>query len=230
MMNPRVTAPIAFASTLPLPAAHDIHAPAVSSDWRQKLPVFAGKGVTIRELRQSDAQMLFTMLTAPEVARFVTPPPTTVEGFEKFIAWTARERAAGRCFTFGIVPTGFDDAVGLIQVRALAPNFSRAEWGFALGSAFWGCNLFQESARMTVDFAMDTVGVHRIEARSDAANGRGNGALRKLGAVEEAVMRGSFRRDGQHVDQILWSILDDDWRARQPRAIQTKTVWGARVH
>ena len=36
-----------------------------------------------------------------------------------------------------------------------------------------------------LDFAFETVGVHRLEARSAVANGRGNGALRKMGAVQE---------------------------------------------
>jgi len=52
------------------------------------------------------------------------------------------------------------------------------------------------------------------------ANGRGNGALRKIGAVQEGLLRRSFLRNGQHYDQVLWGILADDWRlqriAQQP--------------
>ena len=48
--------------------------------------------MTLRELRASDAPSLFAMLTTEEVTRFISPPPTTVEGFVKFIAWTIRER------------------------------------------------------------------------------------------------------------------------------------------
>ena len=64
-------------------------------------------------------------------------------------------------------------------------------------------------------FAFETLGVHRLEARAAVRNGRGNGALRKLGAVPEGDLRQSFLRDGQYTDQILWAILDSDWqRAR----------------
>jgi RimJ/RimL family protein N-acetyltransferase len=45
------------------------------------------------------------------------------------------------------------------------------------------------------------------------ANGRGNGALRKLGAVQEGVLRRSFLKNGQFLDQMLWSILGEEWRA-----------------
>ena len=66
---------------------------------------------------------------------------------------------------------------------------------------------------MVVDFAVETVGVRRLEARAVVANGRGNGALRKLGAVQEGILRRSFLKNGQHLDQILWSILREEWRS-----------------
>jgi RimJ/RimL family protein N-acetyltransferase len=46
------------------------------------------------------------------------------------------------------------------------------------------------------------VGVHRLEARSIAANKRGNAALRKMGTMQET---------------------QDDWR-------QVKMVWGPEFH
>jgi len=194
-----------------------------SSDWRAGLPVLASETVTLRELRLSDAPSLLAMLAADEVVRFISPPPDTVEGFERFIAWTHAQRAAGQYICFAVVPKGYDVAVGLFQVRQLEPGFGTAEWGFAIGSPFWGTGVFSEGARMVVDFVFEEVGVHRLEARAAARNGRGNGALRKLGAVQEGVLRRSFLRNGEYLDQLLWSILDEDWR-------QSKAVWGAKVH
>jgi RimJ/RimL family protein N-acetyltransferase len=37
-------------------------------------------------------------------------------------------------------------------------------------------------------------------------------ALRKLGAVPEGVLRQSFCRHGQVMDQTLWSLIASDWR------------------
>jgi RimJ/RimL family protein N-acetyltransferase len=193
------------------------------SDWRQALPVLAGSMVTLRDLRLSDAPSLLAMLATEEVARFISPPPTTVEGFERFIAWTHRERAAGNYVCFGVVPHGMDTAVGIFQIRQLEPGFATAEWGFALGSAYWGTGVFLDAAKIVVDFAFEGVGVHRLEARAAVVNGRGNGALRKIGAMQEGILRKSFLRNGVYLDQALWTILDEDWR-------RSKTVWGVRVH
>lgn len=202
---------------------HNARTVHTESNWRKALPVLAGTMVTLRELRLSDAPSLLAMLATDEVARFISPPPTTVDGFERFIAWTHRERAAGNYVCFGVVPHGTDTAIGIFQVRQLEPGFATAEWGFAMGSAFWGTGMFSDAAKMTIDFAFETIGTHRLEARAAVANGRGNGALRKIGASQEGILRKSFLRNGEYLDQALWTILDEDWR-------RAKSVWGPRVH
>lgn len=195
----------------------------VQTDWRKGLPFLVGERVALRELRRADAPSLLAMLAAEEVARFISPPPTTVEGFERFIDWTQRQRAGGTYACFAVVPDGMDSAIGIFQVRQLDPSFLIAEWGFALGSPFWGTGLFADAARLTIAFAFETLGTHRLEARVAAQNGRGNGALQKIGAVREGVLRKSFLRNGQYLDQILWSIVREDW-------MQSKTVWGSAIH
>lgn len=191
----------------------------VSSDWKHGLPVLSGHGITLRELRVSDATALLALLTTEEVTKFISPPPTTTQGFERFIQWAQRERLAGRYLCFAVVPDGCDTAVGLFQVRQLNSDFETAEWGFALGSAYWGSGLFQSGAEMVIEFAFDVVGVHRLEARAAVENGRGNGALRKMGAVQEGILRKSFLRGGKYLDQSLWAILNEDW-------YRAKAVWG----
>jgi len=186
--------------------------PVTSSDWRHGLPIIAGAGFSLRELRLGDAASLLTLLTTEEVTRFISPPPSTVDGFERFILWTQRERVAGNYICFGVVPDGTDVAVGLFQVRQMEPGFGTAEWGFALGSAYWGSGLFVKGAQLVADFAFDVVGVHRLEARSAVPNGRGNGALKKIGATQEGVLRKSFTCNGEQLDQNLWTLIDDDWR------------------
>jgi ribosomal-protein-alanine N-acetyltransferase len=152
-----------------------------------------------------------------DVTRFISPPPSTIEGFQRFIAWAQRERSAGTHACFAILAPGTDTAVGLIQIRALHGEFRVAERGFALAHELWGTGVFISSARLALEFAFDELGVHRLEARAVVHNGRGNAALRKLGAVQEGVLRQAFFRNGEHMDQVIWSLLARDWRHTQPR-------------
>ena len=207
-----------ISSSPPPPAA------GLPSDWRTGLPVLTGSQVVLRELRASDAASLFTLLTTEEVARFISPPPTSVDGFERFIAWTLRQRASGSYVCFAVTVAGSDTAVGIFQVRQLDPGFGMAEWGFALGSAFWGTGAFQDGATLLLDFAFGTLGVHRLEARATVENGRGHGALLKMGAVPEGRLRKSFLRHGQFHDQILYALLDQDWTGAAPGALPARPM------
>ena len=201
----------------------------VTTDWQQRLPILSGQHVVLRELRASDAHSLLALLTTEEVTRFISPPPTTVEGFEQFIAWTHQQRTAGTYICYAVTIQGFDTAIGIFQVRQQDAHFATAEWGFVLGSPFWGTGVFKESAELVAEFVFDILGTHRLEARAAVPNGRGNGALLKMGAVQECVLRRSFVRDGHTMDQVLYAILEDDWRVMRSPA-PARTSIHARVH
>jgi RimJ/RimL family protein N-acetyltransferase len=198
-------------------------APPLTAAWRAGLPVLEGLRLTLRELRLTDAPTLLALLTTEEVARFISPPPTSVEEFEGFITWAHRKRQAGTYACFVVVPEGSDAPVGIFQVRALSADFTTAEWGFALRAEYWGRGLFLDSALLIMRFVFETVGVRRLEARACVENGRANGALRKTGAVREGVLRHTFAKDGSYRDQYLWSILRHEWWPRT-------TVRGDAVH
>jgi [ribosomal protein S5]-alanine N-acetyltransferase len=210
--------------TMPALAAERSVSDIVSTDWRLGLPVLTGAQVVLRELRTSDAPSLFALLTTEEVSRFISPPPTTVEGFERFIGWAHRQRRAGSYACFAVTLANDDTAIGIFQLRELEPGFGTAEWGFAIGSPYWGTGVFQEGAELLVSFAFEAVGVHRLEARAAVRNGRGNGALRKIGAVQEGLLRKSFLKNGEYLDQTLWTILDEDWQARRCWASEEGTI------
>jgi RimJ/RimL family protein N-acetyltransferase len=196
-----------------------------STNWRDGLPMLRGEQVALRELRQADAASLFALLTTQEVSRFISPPPSSLDGFERFIAWTIRQRTAGTYACFAVTLQESETAIGIFQVRQLDADFQAAEWGFAIGSQFWGTGVFQDGARLVLEFVFDTLHVHRLEARAASLNGRGNGALQKMGAVQEAVLRKSFQFNGEYVDQLLYAILDEDWRlARDVASSRRLTV------
>jgi RimJ/RimL family protein N-acetyltransferase len=181
--------------------------------WRAGLPVLTGALSSLRELAPEDAPNLLPLLSAPEVARFISPPPHSLEQFTWFIETSRAERAAGRYAGYALVPHGQHAAVGVVQLRQTERGFATAEWGFAMGSRWWGSGLFMDASRLLLEFAFDTVGVHRLEARAAAANARCQAAMQKVGAVREGVLRKSLTAaDGTRLDQVLWSLLAEDWR------------------
>jgi RimJ/RimL family protein N-acetyltransferase len=195
-----------------------------TANWRDSLPFLTGAAVTLRELEASDAPALHDALSSDVVTRYLAPPPSTVEGFAAFIERAHWQRRSGQYACFAVVPHGSDMPVGLFQIRALDPSFGTAEWGFAIAPEFWGAGVFADGARLLINFAFEIVGVHRLEARAAMKNGRANGALKKIGAVMEGVLRRSFTRNGVHLDQALWTILREEW-GDAPGSSQPPTVF-----
>ena len=92
----------------------------------------------------------------------------------------------------------------------LAPDFGGAEWECTIAPAARGTGLFLEAARLVGSFCFSSIGTHRLEARVLLQNGRANSALRKLGAVQEGILRGSIDAGGDAA-RVLWSLLKEDW-------------------
>jgi RimJ/RimL family protein N-acetyltransferase len=175
----------------------------------------SGAGFTLRELSVADAPSLSTHLSSATVGKYIAQPPQSVAGFRTFVRWTRTQRRRGTHLCFGLVPDGKTAAVGIIQVWPIEPDFSTAEWGFAIGEPFWGTKLFVEAAQLVLDFAFNTLGVLRLEARAVEANGRGNGVLGKLGAQPEGTLRSSFRSGNQIANHVMWAILAEDYHRRR---------------
>ena len=137
-----------------------------SANWREVIPQLSGRRVTLREVRPEDAQTLINVLTSDAVARFISPAPASLESFSRFIEWAQHERARGTYVCFVVVPHGQSTPVGVFQIRQLEPGFGTAEWGFALSSSVWGSGMYEDGARLAIDFAFEILGVHRLEARA----------------------------------------------------------------
>lgn len=180
-------------------------------DWRHDLPILAGRVVTLRELAPQDLGPLIDLFSIADTSRFSLDEPVTEVGVRTFIDRAIRDRSAGLSFTYAVVLNATRAIVGLIQVRQLEPSFETAECEGTLVPSVRGTGVFLEAARLVGSFVFGSVGAHRVEVRVMLQNGRANGALRKLGAVQEGILRRSVRRGGEYLDQVLWSLLKDDW-------------------
>jgi len=182
--------------------------------WNERVPALSGARVTVREVVTRDASSLFELLTDPIVTAHISAPPQSVDAFVGFIRWAQSQRTDRKSLCFGIVPHGLEQAVGILQLRALDPTFFVAEWGFAVGAPFWSTGVFMEAANLVAEFAFTTLNVNRIEARATDCNARGQAALQKLGARPEATLTRAFRKANRRDTQLLWTLREDDWRQR----------------
>jgi RimJ/RimL family protein N-acetyltransferase len=181
------------------------------TNWRIQLPTLTARQVTLREATASDLRPLMDLLSLGDSSRFGIDEPITELSVQELLDRTLRERANGTGFLYAVTIGSTLTVIGLVQVRRLDLGFESAEWECTLAPSWRGTGVFLEIARLVGSFAFGSVGAHRLEARVPLQNGRANGALRKLGAVQEGVLRQSARRGDEYVDQVLWSLLKEDW-------------------
>ena len=184
-------------------------------NWRAGLPLIETDRAVLREVRSRDAAAFAAALGRPEVMEHLPAGPSSPEQFARFITWARRERMGGRFLCFAVVPRSSARAEGLFQLWPIEPSFNIVELGFALDPSLWGTGLFRECAAAVVDFAFTTLRVRRIECRTAVTNGRGLAAVRKLGAVYEGTLRRCSSCASGPVDHTMWSILEEDWHARE---------------
>src|SRR6185312_9730136 len=180
-------------------------------NWRAELPILAARLVTLREPSSSDLRPLMDLLLLSDASRFGLDEPVSELAVQQLLDRIARDREAGVAFTFIVTVTSSRAIAGLVQARQIDLSWESAEWECTLAPSWRGTGVFLETARLVGSFAFGTVGVHRLESRVLLQNGRANGALRKLGAVQEGVLRESVRRGNAYLDQVLWSVLKEDW-------------------
>ena len=181
------------------------------NSWRQELPTLAGRLVALREPGPADIGALVDVLSTSDASRCGIDEPVTEDSVQAFIEHARHDRTIGIALTYAIELAATRAVVGLVQVRQLDPSFEAAEWEMTLLPAARGTGVFLEVARLVGSFVFGSLATYRLESRVLRENGRATGALRKLGAVQEGVLRRSVRRGGEYRDQVLWSVLKDDW-------------------
>lgn len=187
-------------------------------DWRAALPVLSSHGVTLREAVNDDALSLLTALSDEDLTGLLPElPASSASGFATLIERLRAARRAGGLRCWVVVPADAGIPVGLIGLRSLDQTGAAAEAFAVLANEFRGSSVFQVAARLALNCFFGSMAGHRIEFRVDVRNGRASGAIRKLGALQEGILRRARRSGDDYHDQVLWAIVASDWHARGER-------------
>lgn len=84
--------------------------------------------------------------------------------------------------------------------------------GYWIGEAFAGKGLMQESLRLLLRYAFDTMRLHRVEAACIPDNVRSMRVLEKAGFQREGLLRSYLLINGSWQDHYLYAIISTDGR------------------
>jgi len=92
-------------------------------------------------------------------------------------------------------------------------NNKSLQLGFTwYGKAFQGTGMNKQCKLLLLDFAFDFMQMERVEFRADNQNKRSIAAMKRIGCVEEGVLRSNFiKPNGERRSSIVMSILKSEW-------------------
>jgi ribosomal-protein-alanine N-acetyltransferase len=90
-----------------------------------------------------------------------------------------------------------------------------AEVGYALSSAYQARGLMTEALGLLLADLFTNTPLERVEARCAVDNVASRRVLEKNGFLREGHLRGYFKLRGRRVDNYLYAVLREDYRARR---------------
>lgn len=128
-------------------------------------------------------------------------------------------QAAGTALPFVTVEQASDRVVGATRFANYSAVDGRIEIGWTWVARPWQRSAVNTEAKyLMFRHAFETLGLHRVELKTDAINSRSRNAMLRIGAKEEGTLRKhTMTESGRVRDTVYFSMLDDEWPAAKAR-------------
>lgn len=124
---------------------------------------------------------------------------------EDFISWWN----AGSCLTFGLRSIKSRELIGGISI-SINRAHHYGELGYWLGHDYWGQGYATEAGQAMLRFSFETLKLDKVCAQSLPENEGSVQVLKKLGMVQEGVLRQHWIKHGSRRDLVQYGILRQD--------------------
>lgn len=178
--------------------------------------LLVGERVRLRGVREDEVATLARW--EMDAGRSVTlndrvAPQSEAAAKEMIAKWSANE---GDTLGFAI-ETLADPAVlvGHVSLFNIRAKNRSAIIGIALGRGYTGRGYGTDAMRVIVGYGFRELGLHRIALSVAEFNQAGIRAYEKAGLTVEGRRRESVLHDGRWYDDVLMSVLEDEWAARR---------------
>jgi len=140
----------------------------------------------------------------------------TIQTYEQMRALVndlLRRQAAGTDLPFAVIHKHVNHAIGMTRYLEIRPEHLSLEIG-----GTWYAPDYQrtavntESKYLLLSHAFETLGVNRVQFKTDLRNIRSQKAIERIGAIKEGVLcQHIILPDGRPRDSVYYSILREEW-------------------
>lgn len=163
--------------------------------------------LTLRRFTSDDVQAILEFVSHPSVSRVVPEIGTTEGEVRKYVGMQASYPLfeKDRCSDLAIERKEDGRVIGMLTL--VCRDHRKAEIGYALGIDHRGRGYATEAARALMTYGFDSLGLHRIEAKTSSWNPDSWQVMERLGMRQEACLREAEMRDGEWVDVLIYGII-----------------------
>ena len=180
---------------------------------------FITRSLRIREFVEGDYPALWEMDSFAQMHTYERIPPTesdTRQGLSESIS--SQGQSPRTLFRLAITIPPQDIARGIIKINRQWEAIREWEVGWAMHPAEWGKGYATEAAWQVMNYAFKELNVHRIVAFCHAENRASVRVMEKLGMHNDGRLRETRFLNGAWWDEFVYSVLDREWKARNPPA------------
>lgn len=169
-------------------------------------------GVRLEPLAQAHRAGLAAAGAAPEIWRYL-PYDTSAGGFDRWFDASLKLNGEGREAIWAVRTLADGKLVGSTRYLNIAAHDLRVEIGGTwYAPEVWASAVNPACKLMLLRHGFETLGLNRIELKTDARNARSQAAIAKLGAMREGVFRRHMVLPDGHVrDTVYFSIIREEW-------------------
>ncbi|MDV6378316.1 GNAT family protein [Sporosarcina sp. GW1-11] len=170
--------------------------------------------ISLKLMQQKDAKELYHLVDqSREHLRQWLPwvdSMTSVETYGPIITAWLQQFAEEDGFQAGIVFNG--ELVGIAGFHSVDYTNKQTSIGYWLAECYQGNGIMTAVVKALVDLAFNQYGLHRVEIKCGVDNEKSRAVPKRLGFIEEGVIRdGEFLYDHFH-DLVIYSMLEEDWK------------------
>ncbi|MDQ1487316.1 MAG: hypothetical protein QOJ62_3009 [Actinomycetota bacterium] len=170
----------------------------------------------LRPVHIDDHDDLLAYYSRQDVCRYLYEEPYSMATFADALQRKASRTAIGHegeGLNLGVVPRDIGRVVGDVSLLWTSKIHRQGEIGFVLNPDFQGRGYAREASELMLRLGFDELGLHRIVGRLDARNTASARVLQHLGMRQEAHLVENEWVKGEWTDEIVYALLDRDWRA-----------------
>ncbi|HEY7916815.1 MAG TPA: GNAT family protein [Acidimicrobiales bacterium] len=147
--------------------------------------------------------------------------PEDAASFAARCGMRERERQLGSGFGFGIFLEGrFAGEITLSSIQR--GPFQNGSIGYWIDEELAGSGLIPEAVVVVLQFAFETLRLHRIEVAIIPRNESSRRVVEKLGLRVEGVALGFLEINGEWEDHVRYAMTADEWTLRAP---ELRAAW-----